>query len=277
MAWDGSGNTYCTALPVCATGQVLTSLVPGQLSCVTLVTQTSTITNTSPKTSDYQPTIITTDVTTNTPTDATSESTCTAYPEVCVAYAAKLGRLPDAGGAAYYQNMIDNLVAAFPNVSAAELQRRVENDITYTLRNYDSAAVISSIAAGPYGLTSCSGATNCAALAGDRSGINALRTSNYDGPPAAAAVVDAANHAVSVTRDSPGSAAAATALAQASNAQRLAAVETALSTIVGHDIPAADKQWFADQLSSGAMTIEAMKANMQDACRQYVGTPNACK
>lgn len=36
MAWDGTGNTYCLAIPVCAAGEVLTSYAPGQLSCVAI-------------------------------------------------------------------------------------------------------------------------------------------------------------------------------------------------------------------------------------------------
>lgn len=42
MAWDGQGNTYCKAIPVCPPNQFLTSYSPGQLTCAAVIASVPT-------------------------------------------------------------------------------------------------------------------------------------------------------------------------------------------------------------------------------------------
>lgn len=197
---------------------------------------------------------------------ASSGSGCTAYPEVCAVYAATLGRLPDAAGAAYYQSAIKGLRTSVPGITSATLQQYIQNDINYTTSHSDEGQLITGAAGSAYGIAPCVAPLDCSALLA--SNAVTLQHTTYTGQGGSAAVISSSATAVTTTQAGASSAAE-------KRTQQLASINSALQQIVGHDISDTDKQWFVDKLNIG-WTMDDVRANMQQTCAAAVGTSNAC-
>jgi hypothetical protein len=158
--------------------------------------------------------------------------------------------------------------ADYPNLSFAQLQHLVENDINHTMATQNAGDVIAGVAAGQFGIAACTGTTNCAALTSTSSAAGgSLPTATYGGAGGDANVTAASAAAVEATQ--------AAASSQAAKAAQAAATVASLGQqIVGHSF---DSQWFIDQMVNNGWTSDQVAANMRAACIAAIGTANACK
>lgn len=165
MAWDGSGDTYCVAIPTCAAGQVLTSTGPGQLSCYTLPTSaTKTVTNTITSPSHNATTSTTAYETTTTEVINTADA-CTASGAICALYDRNLGRLPDQAGAEYWQDRYN--ILSRQGLSERQIATRLDHEMSGNAeaQNYAASGQVyqnlGHLASGTPVSSSCSGNTSC--------------------------------------------------------------------------------------------------------------------